>query len=67
MLRFVTGTSALSWISFSVNLDQIGDVIFRLPPQYDTPWPVSLLMIVGLLVASALVLERRVRGVEIVA
>ncbi len=67
VLRFVTGASTLSWISFSVNLDQIGDVIFRLPPQYDTPWPVSLLTIVGLIVASAIVLERRVRGVEIVA
>ena len=67
VLRFVTGASTLSWISFTVNLDQIGDVIFRLPPQFDTPWPVSLLMIVGLIVASALVLERRVRGVEVVA
>lgn len=67
LLRFVTGTSTVSWISFSANLEQIGNAIFRLPPQYDTPWPVSLLMIVGLIVASALVLERRVRGVEIVA
>ena len=31
------------------NLAQIGDVIFRLPPRYDTPWPVSLLMIVVLI------------------
>jgi len=67
LLRFVTGTSAVSWISFSANLEQIGNAIFRLPPQYDTPWPVSLLMIVCLIVLSALVLERRVRGVEIVA
>ncbi len=66
-LRLVTGTSTVSWISFSANLGQIGDAIFRLPPQYDTPWPVSLLMVAGLIVASALVLERRVRGVEIVA
>ena len=29
------------------NLEQIGDVIFRQPLRYDTPWPVSLLMIVG--------------------
>ena len=27
---------------------QVGDAIFRLPPRYDTPWPVSLLMIVVL-------------------
>ena len=29
------------------NLAQVGDVIFRLPLRYDTPWPVSLLMIVA--------------------
>ena len=46
VLCAVTGSTALSWMS-SANLDQLGDVIFRLPLRYDTPWPVSLLMIVG--------------------
>jgi hypothetical protein len=41
-------------------------VIFRLPPKYDTPWPVSLTVLIGLIVLSISVLERRVRGVEIV-
>jgi ABC-2 type transport system permease protein len=63
----VTRSTSMSWISFSANLSQIGDVIFRQPPKYDTPWPVSLLMIVGLIALSAWVLERRVRGVEVVA
>ena len=63
----VTRSSGMSWISFSANLSQVGDVIFRQPPKYDTPWPVSLLMIVGLIALSAWVLERRVRGVEVVA
>jgi ABC-2 type transport system permease protein len=67
VIRFVTGASTFSWIAFTVNLEQIGNVIFRLPPRYDTPWPVSFLMIVLLVVVSGLVLERRVRGVEIVA
>jgi ABC-2 type transport system permease protein len=67
VLRFVTGNSAISWMSFSADLSQIGNIIFRLPPKYDTPWPVSLLMIVALVAASGLVLERRVRGVEVVA
>jgi ABC-2 type transport system permease protein len=67
VIRFVTGASAVSWIAFTVNLEQVGNVIFRLPPRYDTPWPVSFLMIVLLVVVSGLVLERRVRGVEIVA
>src|SRR3954451_14471425 len=67
VLYAVTRSTAFSWLSFSANLSQIGDVIFRQPPAYDTPWPVSLLMIVVLVAISGLILERRVRGVEVVA
>ena len=41
-------------------------VVFRLPKQYDTPWPVSFLVIAAVIAISAFVLERRVRGVEVV-
>jgi ABC-type transport system involved in multi-copper enzyme maturation permease subunit len=67
VMRFVTGGSTVAWMSFDANLDQIGNAIFRLPLPYETPWLVSLLMIVGLVVVSGLVLEKKVRGVEIVA
>lgn len=67
VLRAVTGESGLSWVSFGNNLAQIGDAIFRVPLRYSTPWPVSLLMIVALVVTSGLILERRVRGVEVIA
>ena len=67
VLYAVTRSTAMSWISFSANLTQVGDVIFRQPLKYDTPWPVSLLMIVALIAISGVVLERRVRGVEVVA
>jgi ABC-2 type transport system permease protein len=67
VLFAVTRNSRLSWISFSASLEQVGNVIFRQPPKYDTPWPVSLLIIVGLVALSGFVLERRVRGVEVVA
>jgi ABC-type transport system involved in multi-copper enzyme maturation permease subunit len=67
VLYAVTRSTAFSWLSFSANLSQIGDVIFRQPLKYDTPWPVSLLMIVAIIAASAVILERRVRGVEVVA
>jgi ABC-2 type transport system permease protein len=67
VLSIVTRSTGLSWISFPANLAQVGDVIFRLPPEYSTPWPVSLLMIFGLIAVSALILERRVRGIEVVA
>jgi len=67
VMRAVTGSSMVSWISFGNNLAQVGDVIFRMPLRYQTPWPISLLMIVGLVGLSAFILERRVRGVEVVA
>jgi ABC-2 type transport system permease protein len=67
VLYAVTRSTAFSWLSFSANLSQIGDVIFRQPLKYDTPWPVSLLMIALLIAASGVILERRVRGIEVVA
>ena len=66
VLRFVTGSSAISWMCLPANLQQVGNAIFRLPLPYDTPWGLSLLMIVCLIVGSGLILERRVRGVEVV-
>jgi ABC-2 type transport system permease protein len=62
----VTRSTAMSWISPSANLTQIGDVIFRLPPKYDTPWIVSAVVILVLVGGSAAILERRVRGVEVI-
>ena len=67
VLTVVTRSTQLSWISFPANLSQLGDLIFRMPPRYATPWPVALLMIVGLIVTSGFILERRVRGIEVVA
>ena len=65
-LRGVTGGTGLSWVSFSASLAQVGDVIFRVEPRYDTPWGVSLAAVAVVVAASAWVLARRVRGVEIV-
>ena len=66
-LRVITGGTMVSWISFPANLAQVGDVIFRLPPRYQTPWAVSLVVILGLMAVSLSVLDRRVRGVEVVS
>jgi ABC-type transport system involved in multi-copper enzyme maturation permease subunit len=66
VLLLITRGTSVAWISFTANLDQVVDVIFRLKPRYETPWQVSLLVILGLMVVSMSVLERRVRGVEIV-
>ena len=67
VLYAVTRSSAFSWLAFSSNLEQMGYVIFRQPLKYDTPWPVSLLMIALLIGISGVILERRVRGVEVVS
>lgn len=66
VLYAITGSSRVSWISIGANLSQVVDVIFRLKPRYATPWEVSALVIIGLVVVSISVLERRVRGVEVV-
>jgi hypothetical protein len=62
----ITGNSSLSWLSLGSNLSQVVDVIFRVKPRYATPWPVSLTVIIALIALSISVLERRVRGVEVV-
>ena len=67
VLRAATGESRLSWVAFGNNLAQLGDAMFRVPLRFSTPWPVSLMMIVALIVVSAIILERRVRGVEVIA
>jgi ABC-2 type transport system permease protein len=67
VLTFVTGSTAAAWTSVAANLGVITDAIFRQPPRYETPVAVSILVIAGLIAVSISVLERRVRGVEVVA
>jgi len=67
VMRAVTGSSSVSWIAFGNNLAQVGDFIFRVPLRYETPWIVSMMVVLLLIAVSAIILERRIRGVEIVA
>ncbi|HET9370796.1 MAG TPA: hypothetical protein VFO19_11135 [Vicinamibacterales bacterium] len=67
VLRLVTGSSRVAWVSIGGNLNQITDAMFRQPLRYETPVVVSALVLIGLVVVSMSVLERRVRAVEIVA
>ena len=66
ILRGATASSMLAWLSLRANVEQIGDVIFRIPPRFESPWVASVLVVLLLIGLSALVLERRVRGVEVV-
>jgi ABC-2 type transport system permease protein len=67
MFWVLTRSSGASLVSPTASLNQVGDIIFRKAPRYDTPWVLSLLVIVLLIAGSAWILERRVRGVEVVA
>lgn len=66
-LRFITGSTSVSWLSVQASLEQVGDVIFRQAPRYQTPTAVSFVVLAAVVVLSVSVLERRVRGVEVVA
>ncbi len=65
-LRGITGSSAFAWISPGDSLEQLGDVIFRLRPRYDLSPGLAALTVLAILVVAAVILSRRVKGVEIV-
>jgi hypothetical protein len=67
VLYEVTRDSRWAWISFSANMSQLNAFIFRMRPPYDTPWLVSFVVLAAVIALSAVILERRVRGVEVVA
>jgi ABC-2 type transport system permease protein len=65
-LRGITGRSSWAWLSPTDTLEQIAAYIFRADAPYDLS-PFIAIFAVGVLVAgSAWILERRVRGVEVV-
>ncbi len=62
----VTRNTTFSWMSLQGNLQHLGDLVFRVEPRYDTPAWATVLALAVIVGASAYVLERRVRGVEVV-
>ncbi len=68
VLRAMTlGSTRLAWVSITANIDQVIDAVFRTPPHYESPIIVSVFVLTGLITLSISVLERRVRGVEVVS
>lgn len=68
VLFAITRSPIVASISMARNVSSIGNVIFRLPhARQDSPILGALLVIGLLLAVSGLILERRVRGVEVVA
>jgi uncharacterized protein YaiE (UPF0345 family) len=65
-LRGITGHSTYAWLAPSATLEIVGDVIFRLPSRYEmSPW-IAVITMVVLIAGSLFILDRKVRGVEIV-
>ena len=66
VLRIITNSTRAAWVSITANVDVVSDVMFRQAARYDTPVIVSVLVLAGLVAISLSVLERRVKGVEVV-
>ncbi len=66
VLRGITGSSAWAWISPEDVLDVLAAAIFRSSAAQPMPVPVAALAVLVLIGASIWILERRVRGVEVV-
>lgn len=67
ILYAVTRDSRFAWVSVTSDLALVGDAVFRMPLRNEMSLPMAVLVIVALVVVSGVVLERRVRGVEVVA
>jgi len=57
---------AFALLSLKANLQQVGAWFFRLKPAYAVPWYWSILILLTFGIAAAIVLNRKVRGVEVV-
>ena len=67
IVQSLTRDSRLAWLSVPMDLQQIGDAIFRLQPRFHMPVWSAFVMIGLVIAASAVVLERRVRGIEVIS
>jgi hypothetical protein len=65
-LSAITGSRAWAWMSPEDTLDIIADSIFRVTTVPAMPVPAAVLTVILLIAASIWILERRVRGVEVV-
>jgi ABC-2 type transport system permease protein len=66
-LRGITGSRAWAWLSPEDVLDVVAAGIFRSAGVPSIPVPAALLVVTLLIAASIWILERRIRGVEIVS
>lgn len=65
-LAGITGSTRVAWVGITQNVGQLTDAIFKQPLSYESPWQISLLVILGLIAVSVSILEKKVKGVEVV-
>lgn len=65
-LRGITGSSSWAFISPGDVLEVVAAVIFRSPGTPAIPFPAAVVTLMALVGLSVVVLERRVRGVEVI-
>ena len=66
VISAATVGTMFSWVSIFANVNQVGDVLFRMAPRYDTHPAISATVIVAVILTSLLVLRRRIRAIEVV-
>jgi ABC-2 type transport system permease protein len=66
VLYAFTRDGRLAWMAVPFDLAQIADAIFGVPLGFEMPLASAVLVVVAIIAAAGLVLERRVRAVEIV-
>lgn len=67
VLTFVTGSTGVAWVSITRNFEVLTDLLFGQEARYDTPPLVAALVLVGLCAVAVSIIDRRVRGVEVVS
>src|SRR4029077_17866627 len=63
----ITRDSRFAWISVAADLNRIGDAVFNIPTRFQMSVPIACIAVAVLIIVSAMILEKRVRGVEVVA
>jgi len=66
IFRGIFRSEIFSLLSIKANLQQVGAVLFKQRPPLPVPWVYSLAVITGWIILSAILFNRKIRGVEIV-
>jgi len=66
VLGAVADSSTFAWISMTANLERVTNALFQQPVRDDLPVGLAVGALAGVMVLAGIVLERRVRAIEVV-